>query len=380
MAGPLREYLKDPFLDRLYGEIRDAGPIKAVSVDITHVCNLRCTGCYFFAEDMDKNEAPREESEFDAFIEREKTRGTNFMTVLGGEPSLVLDRVKKLHDAFTISVVTNGIRKIPYEGFEDMTIGISVWGDHQTDTLLRGNGRVKVFDKALRNYNDDRRATWYYTTTPGNVNEIESVVEQCVANGNMIFFNFYGDLSGLGDRVDHDHGFAEVRREINRMIERHPDRILFSSYMNQVISTGRLYGDVWGYDVCSSISADNEINRDRIKNGNPYNRHFRAFNPDLKSTRRCCVGEERDCSTCFDVWAHMSWIMLHLKRHLGSKQEFTNWLTTMYLFYLTNRMVDFDAGTELLPEIHDRLRCLRESTEEPAGLQPLPLAGSAGKQ
>ncbi len=36
--------------------------------------------------------------------------------------------------------------------------------------------------------------------------------------------------------------------------------------------------------------------------------------------------------------------MLNMRRHLGSKQEFTNWLTTMYLFYLMNRFVDFDAG------------------------------------
>ena len=35
--------------------------------------------------------------------------------------------------------------------------------------------------------------------------------------------------------------------------------------------------------------------------------------------------------------------MLRMRRHLGSKQEFTNWLTTMYLFYLVNRLVAFDA-------------------------------------
>jgi hypothetical protein len=48
--------------------------------------------------------------------------------------------------------------------------------------------------------------------------------------------------------------------------------------------------------------------------------------------------------------------MLNMRRHLGSKQEFTNWLTTMYLFYLMNRFVDFDAGVSLLPEIHRRVR------------------------
>ena len=104
------------------------------------------------------------------------------------------------------------------------------------------------------------------------------------------------------------------------------------------------------------MSADNPRNRERLANGKPYNPHFRAYNPDLTSTRRCCVGDERDCSTCFDVWAHTASIMLSMRRHLGSKQEFTNWLTAMYLFYLMNRFVDFDAGVLLLPEIHRRVR------------------------
>jgi hypothetical protein len=356
MASQLREFLADAFLARLYREIREAGPIRASSVDLTHRCNLRCVGCYFFAEGMDRREAPGADAAFEAFVTREESRGTNFVTVIGGEPSLVLDRLRILARTFHTTVVTNGLRRIPSEGFENMPIGVSVWGDHETDTRLRGRGRRDIFATALRNYQDDPRANWYYTTTPGNAHEIESVVEQCVANGNRVCFNFYGDLAGIGGDVDHRLGFARVRREIDRMIDRYPDRIWLSSYMSEVISTGRLYEDTWGYGVCSSVSVDNPINRERLANGKPYNPHFRAYNPDLTSTRRCCVGHERDCSTCFDVWAHTSWIMLNMRRHLGSKQEFTNWLTTMYLFYLMNRFVDFDAGVSLLPEIHRRVR------------------------
>lgn len=356
MAGQLKEYLQDPFLAQLYHDIRQAGPIKGISVDITHVCNIRCTGCYFFAEEMDQQQALRTEVEFDTFIEQEKARGTNFVTVIGGEPSLVLNRLKKMYEHFWVVVGTNGLRKIPYTGFENMPIAVSVWGNHETDRRLRGGGKREIFARALHNYTNDARAFFYYTTTPGNAHEIESVVEQCVTNGNRVLFNFYGDLSGLGGDLDHRRGFARVHREITRMIDRYPDSILLSSYMSQVISTGRLYDEAWGHDVCSSISVDNAINTQRLQNGKPYNPHFRAYNPDLRSTRRCCVGDERDCATCFDVWAHMSWIMLQMKRHLGSKPEFTNWLTTIYLFYLINRIVDFQAGIKLLPEIHGRLR------------------------
>jgi MoaA/NifB/PqqE/SkfB family radical SAM enzyme len=357
MANKLREYLQDPFLDRLYTDIRNAGALKAISLDVTHVCNLRCQGCFFFAEAMDEHKAP-EEAEFDAFIQRELARGTNYVTLVGGEPSLMLQRVKKVYDNFWLVVVTNGIKKIPYEGFENMTIGVSVWGDHATDKQLRGNNKVDVFVKALKNYRDDPRAIWYYTTTPGNAHEIESVVRQCVENGNYVAFNFYGDLADLGGAYDHRAGFVRIRDEINRMIERYPDKIMVSSYMSEVVSTGRLYDELWSYDVCGSISADNPLNSARITNGNVFSPHFRAYNPDL-TTRRCCVGSDRDCSTCVDLWAHTSWIMLNMKRHLGSKQEFTNWLTTMYLFYLMNRIVDFDAGVKLLPEIHRRTSVLQ---------------------
>jgi hypothetical protein len=56
--------------------------------------------------------------------------------------------------------------------------------------------------------------------------------------------------------------------------------------------------------------------------------------------------------------------MLNMKRHIGSKQEFTNWLTSLYFFYLINRVVDFEAGIQLLPEIHARLSPWRERDED----------------
>ena len=360
MFEQLKQYLQDPFLNRLYSELREAGPLRSILVDITHVCNLRCQGCYFFFENMDENKSPTDEAVFDAFIEREKARGTNFINTVGGEPSLVLGRLKKIYDNFSMSMATNGIRKIPYEGFENMPVLISLWGDHETDTFLRGNSKIDVFAKALRNYKDDRRAKWYYTTTPGRANEIESVVEQCVANGNFVMFSYYGDLSGLGGDFDHHSSFAQVKTEVNRMIERYPEWILTTSYVNEVACDNRLLNERWSYDVCTTVTFDNEINKARVQNGNPYNHHFRAYNPDLESTRRCCVGNESDCDTCRNVYAKISWVMLHMRRHLGSKQDFTNWLTAMYTFYLANRIVDFEEGAKLLPEIHSRLSYMHQ--------------------
>jgi hypothetical protein len=303
---------------------------------------------------MDRYEAPVEESQFDDFIAAEKARGTNFVTVVGGEPSLVLARLAKIYDNFWMNVATNGLRRIPQKGFENLPIGIAVWGGRRSDLELRGGGSRDVFARALKNYRDDPRAFWYYTVAAGKAHEVEAVVERCIGNGNRVLFNFYGDVSDARGDLDHRQGFAAVREQIDRMIDRYPDKILMTSYLAQVVTTGRLYGKQWGWDVCTSVTSDHPVNAGRIANGNPFNPHFRAYNADLVTTRRCCTGENRDCASCFDVWEHFSWIMSNLRQHLGSQAEFTNWLAVMYLFYLINRVVDFDSGIRLLPEIHRR--------------------------
>jgi hypothetical protein len=40
--------------------------------------------------------------------------------------------------------------------------------------------------------------------------------------------------------------------------------------------------------------------------------------------------------------------MINMRKHLASKDEFTNWLTTMFAFYVVNRLVEPEEGHELL--------------------------------
>ncbi|MCA8954582.1 MAG: hypothetical protein KDC87_00830 [Planctomycetes bacterium] len=362
MAKASAQWLTDPLLARMHGAIRAAGPIRSISVDLTTVCNLRCTGCYFFAEGMDRAAEP---SDLGAFVASERARGTNFVTVVGGEPSLALDRLKVLYDAFKLSVATNGTRPIPFDGFEDLPIGVAVWGDHATDSALRAAGRRSLFREALEIYRGDPRAFFYYTVAPGHAHEVDSVVDQCVANGNRVLFNFYSDVAGRGGELDHRQGFAAVRTAIERVIARHPSHILMTARLAEVISTGQLFGERWGHASCTSITFDHPANAARIRNGRPFNGHFRAYATDLTTTRRCCTGVDRDCGTCFDTWQHFSWVMLNLRRHAGSLRDFTEWLASSYLFYLINRLVDVAEGVRLLPEIHRRTAELAT-----AGLEP----------
>ncbi|MCP5120599.1 MAG: hypothetical protein GY953_58140, partial [bacterium] len=218
------------------------------------------------------------------------------------------------------------------------------------------------------NYRGDPRAFFYYTVAAGNAHEIEAVVTRCVDNGNPVLFSFYGDLDGTGGALAHEGGFADVRREVDRMIERYPESILTTSQFCRVVTTGQLYDQRWGWDVCTSISPDHPANQQRIASDHPFNPHFRAYNADFASTRRCCTGETRDCDSCFDSWEHFSWVMLNLRRHLGSAREFSNWLAVTYLFYAVNRIVDFDRCRELLPELHRRCGSLTSPARRPSTL------------
>ncbi len=356
----LSAYLTDPFLHDLYTQIRQAGPVRSISLDLTHECNLRCTGCYYFAEGMDAmvDTGTNLDQEFARFVQREKERGTNFITIVGGEPSLRLDRLKVIYDNFKMNVATNGLVRIPYEGFEKMPLGVAVWGDHETDANLRGTGKRDLFRIALANYKDDARAFFYYTVAPGKSAEIEKVVRQCVENGNKVLFNYYCDLSHLGGAYDYHAGFGKVRAEIDRMIELYPQHILTTAYFNQVITSGRLYDQRWGYEVCTNVSTNFPYNQQRLENGNPYNPHFRAYNADFNSTRRCCTGIHRSCDSCFDAWEHFSWIMVNMKKHLGSKEEFTRWLTSMYMFYYINRLLLQQPEAGIVARIHALLQAM----------------------
>jgi hypothetical protein len=346
----LKYYLEDPLLQHLYSEIKKAGPIRSVSLDITNECNLRCKGCYFFEEGMDRH-STNNESLLDQWIQNEKLRGTNFVTIVGGEPSLALLSLKKLYNSFNLNVATNGLIKIPKEGFENLPIGIAVWGNHKTDSVLRANGKRDLFKESLNNYKDDSRAFWYYTIAPGNAQEIESVVEECIQNGNRVLFNYYSDISSHGGHLDYRHGFEKVMNEVDRMIELYPDKILSNHYFNRVVGTGKLYDMEWGYDVCTNLSVDNPINTERLKSGVSTNKHFNAYNSDFTSTRRCCTGVDRNCDSCFDTWEHFSWIMVHMKKHLGNKREFGGWLSTMYQFYHINRLLKNEPDKVLLRKV-----------------------------
>ncbi|MCB9881925.1 MAG: radical SAM protein [Planctomycetes bacterium] len=359
----IREYLDHPLLSKINAEIEKGvarnGKMRSISLNMTKVCNIRCEGCYFFGQGLDQYAEIKDVEQIQEFIRKEKERGTNTITLVGGEPSLYMDRVKLFYEHFNLYFVVNGLRPVPYEGFEDMNIAVSVWGDHEYDKQMRGSGKIDIFAKALKNFAHDPRVHYYFTVAHDKAHMIEPVVEEIVAHGNRVFFSYYGHVEGISPE-ERDAGFAQVRAEIDRMIERHPDRILTTSYLSLVGTTQKLYDDTWGYDVCPNISQLHPDNQERLQNGKPYNVHFRPYNTDMETTSRCCMGDTLTCDDCYNIWPHTTWVMINQRKHMRSLKEFGYWMTSCYVFYLLTRWVDFDRAIELLPEIHEFQKELRE--------------------
>src|SRR5437667_9672081 len=113
--------------------------VRASEYHITNACNLRCRGCWFFTFGFDRT--TKDETDptgLQSFIERERARHINAALLIGGEPTLVPDRVMAFVERMDyVTISTNGLRSLPRVGFERVSIGITLFGGGSVDDQLR---------------------------------------------------------------------------------------------------------------------------------------------------------------------------------------------------------------------------------------------------
>ena len=127
--------------------------IRSSIYDVTNRCNLRCKGCFFFSSG--EHQAAPEEMDikkWEDFIDREKESGVNLAILIGGEPTLCMDRVEAFNKRLPTYCATNGLIKVPREKFPDMMVGISLWGSGEDEKVLRGRDTFAISSK---NYEGD---------------------------------------------------------------------------------------------------------------------------------------------------------------------------------------------------------------------------------
>ncbi|PRE77294.1 radical SAM protein [Burkholderia multivorans] len=306
----------------------EAKETRASLYHLTNRCNLRCKGCWFFENEFD--EATRELddiSRLEARVKDEAARGINAPLLIGGEPALYLDRIEMFRKYMPkVSVSTNGLRRIPYDGFEDVTIAVSVFGGGPMDDELRAigpNGKrfAGLLDKALDNYRGDERAGFVFAVSIDGIAYIEDTVRRIRDNGNRLLFNYYSSYDVAGPlRRSGEERLLNVLLELRAM---YPETIASHPYYLTALMRGKTAWGTFGYDSCPSVSEAHAENVDRFVSGWPALPKFNAYRADMHTLARCCTSGE--CAKCRDSQAVISWLLVNAKHVLQEDDGLRIW-------------------------------------------------------
>lgn len=307
--------------------------IRSSIYDVTNQCNLRCRGCFFFSSDEHKA-APEEMDirKWEAFVDSEKARGVNLAILIGGEPTLYLDRVAAFYKRLPTYCATNGLIKVPRDRFPDMMVGISLWGDEEDEKILRGKDTFAVSSK---NYAGDPYTYYLYTITPKQVGRIESIIRRIADVGLKVHLQLLSNDEGVEGFSWTDELLRDIRDEMDIMLDRYPNTVISSKYYHEIITTGQMLGRSFGWNECPSVTEP----MDRRKPQPKRLIRFIRWAADLHTMHRCCTSATRDCSICKDGAAHMSWVMVNKRAHLRSAKDLQGWIEVYEMFAKLYRFI-----------------------------------------
>jgi MoaA/NifB/PqqE/SkfB family radical SAM enzyme len=300
--------------------------IRSSIYDVTNRCNLRCKGCFFFSSD--EHTAADEQCDvrqWEAFIDKEMERGVNLAILIGGEPTLCLDRMEAFYKRLPSFCATNGLIKVPRERFPDMMIGISLWGDETDEKVLRGKDTFSISSK---NYAGDPYTYYLYTITPKQIGKTERIIRKIQDVGLKVHMQLLSNDEGVNGFSWKPEELATIRIEMDEMLDKYPRTVISSRYYHEIITSGKMLGREFGWMECPSVTAPLDKRDPQPKRLT----NFIRWASDLKTMHRCCTSETRDCGTCKDGAAHMSWVMVNKRAHMRSRQDLQNWIEIYEMF------------------------------------------------
>jgi len=307
--------------------------IRSSIYDVTNRCNLRCKGCFFFSSN--EHNAAKEEmhlENWEHFIEKEKRRGVNLAILIGGEPTLCLDRVEAFYNRLPTFCATNGLIKVPRDKFPDMMVGISLWGDEKDEKVLRGKDSFAISSK---NYEGDEYTYYLYTITPRQIGRTEHIIKKIRDIGVKVHMQLLSNDEGVDGFYWRDEELRDLRFELDEMLDHYPDTVVSSKYYHKVITTGSMLDRRFGWTECPSVTESFDSREPKPKRLI----HFIRWASDLKTMHRCCTSETRDCSTCKDGAAHMSWVMVNKRAHIRTAEDLRNWIEVYEMFAKLYRFI-----------------------------------------
>ncbi len=324
----ISDLIKDEATQAKYEQIRNMvghGGMRSSIYDVNNICNLRCKGCFYFSSGQHELDDQKSLDELRAFIEREKARGVNYAILIGGEPSLSLDRLDVWYANIKCSSATNGVKRIPRERYPSMRIGISLWGDEEDEIRLRGKN---TFGISMNNYRSDPNVYYLYTITPQTIEQVETVTKKIEGAGLRVHYQLFSNDQGVPGMDWTPDLYARVRDVMDDMLERYPQVVISSRYYHQVLTTQTMLGRRFGWMECPSVSEAVDDREPRPKRLMGFN----SYGSDYKKIHRCCTSVTRDCTTCHDGAATMSWIMVNKRDHMQTPSDFANWVDVTHMF------------------------------------------------
>ena len=300
--------------------------IRSSIYDVTNRCNLRCKGCFFFSSGEHKVASEEKDvTKWETFIDAELERGVNMAILIGGEPAMCLDRIEAFNKRVLTMCATNGLIKIPRDRFPDMMVGISLWGDEEDEKILRGKDTFAI---SSRNYEGDPNAYYLYTMTPTQIGKTERMIKKVRDIGLKIHIQLLSNDEHVNGFFWKEEELEDVRQELDDMLDMYPDTFLSAKYYHKVLTTGKMLGRSFGWNECPSVTQPLDTRDPQPKRLT----NFIRWASDLKTTHRCCTSESRDCSTCKDGAATMSWIMVNKRAHILTTEDLRNWVEVYEMF------------------------------------------------
>ena len=310
--------------------------IRTSEFHVTNACNLRCKGCWFFEYEFDKRTRDVKDIEtLNTLLRNERTRGVNAALVIGGEPTLFPRRIAAFVDHMDyVTVATNGLRKLPTQGFEQVTLLVALFGGSRLDDELRaikpgGRRFTGLLDESLKNYKQDPRAFFLFAITEDGIDQIEEAVKRIGDNGNRLHFSFYSKYDSNDPlRVEDGNKLLNTALRVKQF---YPDTVASHPYYIKTMITGRSHWDEFGYRVCPSISVDHPDHSVRLANGNPVLPGFNTWAADLKTINFCCTSGH--CDGCRDSQAVFSWLLTNAQKFRENKKLLKTWIEISESFW-----------------------------------------------
>jgi len=316
--------LDDPWYER-YKKISKLN-IRSSIYDVTNRCNLRCKGCFFFSSGEHERASEEEDvTKWHAFVEKEMARGVNLAILIGGEPTLCLDRIEAFYKRLPTFCATNGLIKVPRDRFPDMMVGLSLWGDAEDETILRGKDSFKI---SSANYEGDSHAYYLYTITPKQLGKTEKIIRKIGDVGLKVHMQLLSNDEGVDGFSWQPEELIDIRAEMDDMLDKYPQTVISSKYYHKIITTGKMLDREFGWMECPSVTEPIDKREPRPKRLT----NFIRWASDLQTMHRCCTSETRDCSTCKDGAAHMSWVMVNKRAHIKTTEDLQNWIEVYEMF------------------------------------------------